>query len=113
MSGREALPDDGRHGSQQTGTRSGRQRRSRRPRRLSIRIRLTLTYAGLVTAAGAVLIALVYVYTRYVTLRIEISAPAGDVTVTPALQTSEATQVDTNLFELLSSIDWSSSISGS
>mgnify|MGYP000850723235 FL=1 len=104
MSGREALPDDGRHGSQQTGTRSGRQRRSRRPRRLSIRIRLTLTYAGLVTAAGAVLIALVYVYTRYVTLRIEISAPAGDVTVTPALQTSEATQVDTNLFELLGSI---------
>ena len=33
-----------------------------RPRRLTIRARLTLTYAGLVTGSGAVLIALVYLY---------------------------------------------------
>ncbi|MGK2349547.1 sensor histidine kinase [Actinomyces sp. W5033] len=104
MSGREPRPDDGGHGSQRTGTRSGRQERSRRPKRLSIRTRLTLTYAGLVTAAGAVLIALVYVYTRYVTLRIEISGPVGDTAVAPTVQTSEATQVDTNLFDLLGSI---------
>lgn len=104
MSGQEAVSDDGRHGAEQATSGPGRKERPRRPKRLSIRTRLTLTYSGLVTAAGAVLIALVYVYTRYVTLRIEISAPAGDVTVTPALQTTEATQVDTNLFELLGSI---------
>ena len=50
--------------------RSGRQERLRRPRHLSIRTRLTLTYAGMVTAAGVVLIALVSFYTRYVTLSI-------------------------------------------
>ena len=33
-----------------------------RPRRLTIRARLTLTYAGLVTGSGAALIALVYLY---------------------------------------------------
>ena len=104
MSGHEVGADDGRRAAEQATADPGRKERSHRPKRLSIRTRLTLTYSGLVTAAGAVLIALVYVYTRYVTLRIEISAPAGDVTVTPALQTAEATQVDTNLFELLGSI---------
>ena len=59
------------HGS----TRPGGEERLRRPRRLSIRARLTLTYAGLVTAAGAVLIALVYFYTRYVTLSIAFDPP--------------------------------------
>ena len=38
--------------------------RSPRARRLTIRARLTLTYAGLVTGSGAVLIALVYLYMR-------------------------------------------------
>lgn len=37
-----------------------------RARRLTIRARLTLTYAGLVTASGAVLITLVYLYMRFV-----------------------------------------------
>ena len=99
-----ALPDDAaRHGSA-GGTRPGREERFRRPKHLSIRARLTLTYAGLVTAAGAVLIALVYFYTRYVTLSIEIGGPVGDTAAVPASQTSEVTQVDTNLFDLLSSI---------
>ena len=101
MSGRQAPPDGGRHAP---GARSGRRGRLHRPRRLSIRTRLTLTYAGLVTASGAILIALVYVYTRYVTLHIEISGPVGDTAVAPASQTSEVTQVDTNLFDLLGSI---------
>ena len=35
-------------------------------RRLAIRTRLTLTYAGLITGSGAVLIALVYLYMRFV-----------------------------------------------
>ncbi|WP_413227879.1 sensor histidine kinase [Actinomyces respiraculi] len=104
MSGREVVADDGRHAAQQATADPGRKERSRRPKRLSIRTRLTLTYSGLVTAAGAVLIALVYVYTRYVTLRIEVSALVGDAAVTPALPTGEATQVDTNIFELLGSI---------
>lgn len=37
-----------------------------RVRRLTIRARLTLTYAGLVTAAGGVLIAVVYAFMRFV-----------------------------------------------
>ena len=104
MSGHEVGADDGRHAAARAAADPRRKARSRRPKRLSIRTRLTLTYSGLVTAAGAVLIALVYVYTRYVTLRIEISGPVGDVAVAPTVQTAEATQVDTNLFELLGSI---------
>ena len=104
MSGHEVGADDGRRAAEQATADPGRKARSHRPKRLSIRTRLTLTYSGLVTAAGAVLIALVYVYTRYVTLRIEISGPVGDVAVAPTVQTAEATQVDTNLFELLGSI---------
>ena len=104
MSGQEAAGDDGRRAAARAAADPRRKARSRRPKRLSIRTRLTLTYSGLVTAAGAVLIALVYVYTRYVTLRIEISGPVGDVAVAPTVQTAEATQVDTNLFELLGSI---------
>ena len=104
MSGQEAVGDDGRRAAARAAAYPRRKARSRRPKRLSIRTRLTLTYSGLVTAAGAVLIALVYVYTRYVTLRIEISGPVGDVAVAPTVQTAEATQVDTNLFELLGSI---------
>ena len=42
------------------GARPGRTEHMRRARPLSIRARLTLTYAGMVTAAGVVLIALVY-----------------------------------------------------
>jgi len=34
--------------------------------RLTIRARLTLSYAGLATGSGAVLIAVVYVFLRYV-----------------------------------------------
>lgn len=41
-----------------------------RPRHLSIRARLTLTYTGVVAVSGAVLIALVFFYTRYVVLDI-------------------------------------------
>ena len=99
-----ALPDDAAQHGGTSGARPGREERFRRPRRLSIRVRLTLTYAGLVTAAGAVLIALVYFYTRYVTLSIEIGGPVGDTAAVPASQGSEVTQVDTNLFDLLSSI---------
>ena len=43
---------------------SGQSARRPRARRLTIRARLTLTYAGLVTGSGAVLIALVYLYMR-------------------------------------------------
>ena len=99
-----ALPDDAAQHGGTSGARPGREERFRRPRRLSIRVRLTLTYAGLVTAAGAVLLALVYFYTRYVTLSIEIGGPVGDTAAVPASQASEVTQVDTNLFDLLSSI---------
>jgi len=86
------------HGS----TRPGGEERLHRPRRLSIRARLTLTYAGLVTAAGAVLIALVYFYTRYVTLSIAFDPPQQ----IPLIDTTtpQAAKVDTNLFELLSAI---------
>ena len=107
MSGQEAQtapPDDAAQHDGTSGVRPGREERFRRPRHLSIRVRLTLTYAGLVTAAGVVLIALVYFYTRYVTLSIEIGGPVGDTAAVPASQTSEVTQVDTNLFDLLSSI---------
>ena len=104
MSGQEAVGDDGRRAVARAAADPRRKARLRRPKRLSIRTRLTLTYSGLVTAAGAVLIALVYVYTRYVTLRIEISGPVGDVAVAPTVQTAEAKKVDTNLFELLGSI---------
>ena len=99
-----APPDDAAQYGGTSGARPGREERFRRPRHLSIRVRLTLTYAGLVTAAGVVLIALVYFYTRYVTLSIEIGGPVGDTAAVPASQTSEVTQVDTNLFDLLSSI---------
>lgn len=104
MSGQEAPPDDAAQHDGVNGARPGREERFRRPKHLSIRVRLTLTYAGLVTAAGVVLIALVYFYTRYVTLNIEIGGPVGDTAAVPASQTSEVTQVDTNLFDLLSSI---------
>ena len=86
------------HGS----TRPGGEERLRRPRRLSIRARLTLTYAGLVTAAGAVLIALVYFYTRYVTLSIAFDPPQQIPLIDAT--TPQAAKVDTNLFELLSAI---------
>ena len=99
-----APPDDAAQHRGTSGARPGREERFRRPRHLSIRVRLTLTYAGLVTAAGVVLIALVYFYTRYVTLSIEIGGPVGDTAAVPASQTSEVTQVDTNLFDLLGSI---------
>ena len=84
--------------------RPGRTERLRRAQHLSIRARLTLTYAGMVTAAGVVLIALVYFYTRYVTLSIEIGGPVGETAAVPASQVGEAAKVDTNLFDLLSSI---------
>ena len=61
--------------------RPGRPERLRRARHLSIRARLTLTYAGMVTAAGVVLIALVYFYTRYVTLSIQIGDPVGELSL--------------------------------
>ena len=96
-----ALPDDAAQSGGTSGARPGREERFRRPRHLSIRVRLTLIYAGLVTAAGVVLIVLVYFYTRYVTLSIEIGGPVGDTAAVPASQTSEVTQVDTNLFDLL------------
>ena len=82
--------------------RPGRKERLRRAQHLSIRARLTLTYAGMVTAAGVVLIALVYFYTRYVTLSIAFDPPQQ----TPVIDatTPQAAKVDTNLFDLLGSI---------
>lgn len=43
-----------------------RPRRTAHARRLTIRARLTLTYAGLVTGAGGVLISIVYLFMRFV-----------------------------------------------
>ena len=63
---------------------------------------LTLTYAGLVTGSGAVLIALVYFYTRYVTLSIAFDPPQQIPLIDAT--TPQAAKVDTNLFDLLSSI---------
>ncbi|WP_159624098.1 sensor histidine kinase [Actinomyces sp. zg296] len=101
---REVVAGDGRRAAERATAAPGGRKRSRRPKRLSIRTRLTLTYSGLVMAAGAALIAVVYIYTRYVALQININAPTKDGTVPPAAQTTAAPQVDTNLFELLSSI---------
>ena len=97
--------DSGPHGAREAhAARPGRPERLRRARHLSIRARLTLTYAGMVTAAGVVLIALVYFYTRYVTLSIQIGDPVGGTAAVPVSQVGEAAKVDTNLFDLLSSI---------
>ena len=82
--------------------RPGRTEHLRRARHLSIRARLTLTYAGMVTAAGVVLIALVYFYTRYVTLSIAFDPPQQIPLIDAT--TPQAAKVDTNLFDLLSSI---------
>ena len=49
-----------------------------RLRRLTIRARLTLTYAGLVTGSGAVLIALVYLYMRQLQVAVPEQAPSTD-----------------------------------
>ena len=49
-----------------------------RSRRLTIRARLTLTYAGLVTGSGAVLIALVYLYMRQLQVAVPEQAPSTD-----------------------------------
>ncbi|TFH53307.1 HAMP domain-containing protein [Actinomyces viscosus] len=75
--------------------------RLRRPRHLSIRARLTATYASLVTISGAVLIILVYFYTRYNTLSI-----AFDPQQVPQIDptTPQVVQANTNLFELLDTI---------
>lgn len=76
--------------------------RLRRPRHLSIRARLTATYASLVTISGAVLIILVYFYTRYITLSIAFGPSQQIPTIDPTMP--QVTQVDTNLPELLSTI---------
>ena len=102
MSGQEAPPDDAAQHNGVNGARPGREERFRRPKHLSIRVRLTLTYAGLVTAAGVVLIALVYFYTRYVTLSIAFDPPQQIPLIDAT--TPQAAKVDTNLFDLLSSI---------
>ena len=52
--------------------------RSPRARRLTIRARLTLTYAGLVTGSGAVLIALVYLYMSRLRLAVPEEGPGID-----------------------------------
>ena len=49
-----------------------------RLRRLTIRARLTLTYAGLVTGSGAALIALVYLYMRQLQVAVPEQAPSTD-----------------------------------
>ena len=49
-----------------------------RLRRLTIRARLTLTYAGLVTGSGAVLITLVYLYMRQLQVAVPEQAPSTD-----------------------------------
>ncbi|WP_315584751.1 HAMP domain-containing sensor histidine kinase [Actinomyces viscosus] len=76
--------------------------RLRRPRHLSIRARLTATYASLVTISGAILIVLVYFYTRYITLSIAFGPPQQVPAIDPT--TPQVAQVDTNLFELLGAI---------
>src|SRR5687768_11670985 len=54
-------------------------RREARRRRLTLRARLTLSYAGLITGSGAILITLVYLYMRFVpTYRIVSDAALPD-----------------------------------
>ena len=84
------------------GTDGVREDRFRRWRHLSIRARLTATYAGLVTISGPVLIILVYFYTRYITLSIAFGPPQQVPAID--LTTPQVAQVDTNLFELLGAI---------
>ena len=84
------------------GTDGVREDRFRRWRHLSIRARLTATYAGLVTISGTVLIILVYFYTRYITLSIAFGPPQQVPAID--LTTPQVAQVDTNLFELLGAI---------
>ncbi|WP_137722982.1 sensor histidine kinase [Prescottella subtropica] len=47
-----------------------------RARRLTIRARLTLTYAGLVTAVGAALIAIVYLFMYFMSVNFRLAVPA-------------------------------------
>lgn len=54
-----------------------------RRRRLTIRARLTLTYAGLVTGCGAVLIAVVWVFMRFVPYYAVIASGAALASATP------------------------------
>lgn len=56
---------------------------SGRRRRLTIRARLTLTYAGLVTGCGAVLIAVVWVFMRFVPYYAVIASGAALASATP------------------------------
>ena len=84
------------------GTDGVREDRFRRWRHLSIRARLTATYAGLVTISGTVLIILVYFYTRYITLSVAFGPPQQVPAID--LTTPQVAQVDTNLFELLGAI---------
>ena len=84
------------------GTDGVREDRFCRWRHLSIRARLTATYAGLVTISGTVLIILVYFYTRYITLSIAFGPPQQVPAID--LTTPQVAQVDTNLFELLGAI---------
>ncbi|MEU6642690.1 HAMP domain-containing sensor histidine kinase [Saccharomonospora sp. NPDC046836] len=72
--------------------------RSRRLRhRLTIRTRLTLSYAGLVTGCGAVLIAIVYLYMRYVPsyhiVDISESAPGSPSTPSGVARPSDAVEI--------------------
>lgn len=78
-------------------------------RRLTIRARLTLSYAGLITGCGAVLIVLVYLYMRYVPsyhiapareLTPEVyrsTAPAGEARPANAIQITSAEDFLDNL----------------
>jgi two-component system sensor histidine kinase VanS len=79
-------------------------------RRLTIRARLTLSYAGLITGCGAVLIAIVYLYMRYVPsyqiaparkLGTDLFPPATPVEAAGPTQPIEITTVEDFLDNLL------------
>lgn len=59
-----------------------------RPNRLTVRMRLTLTYAALFSVAGAVMIALIYVFMRYVPTYAITSVRATQSGMAPATQQS-------------------------
>jgi two-component system, OmpR family, sensor histidine kinase VanS len=63
------------------------------PRRLRIRTRLTLSYAGLVTGLGAVLIAIVYFFMRFVPTYRVVGAMVGPMPTPTDMQPARAVEI--------------------
>lgn len=63
------------------------------PRRLRIRTRLTLSYAGLVTGLGAVLIAIVYFFMRFVPTYRVVGAMVGPMPAVAEMGPARAVQI--------------------